>query len=90
MCIVVIKWGRTRGAGVDRWTCKTAEYCAIYSDHPQMVAWALLRGVAVNNETILFCTLLQALVAQGQRDIVPALLKRDVGSNTLLPKLPLW
>jgi hypothetical protein len=55
-----------------------------------MVAWALLRGAAVNNETTWFCTLLQALAARDQRDIVSALLKRDVGSTTLLPKLPLW
>lgn len=70
---MVIKWERTSGARVDRWICKTTEYCAIYGDHTvhtHMVEWALLRGAAVNNETPLFCTPPQAPVARGQRDIV--------------------
>jgi hypothetical protein len=44
VCIVVIKWKRTSRARDVRWTCKTAEYCAIYGDHTYRVEWALLRG----------------------------------------------
>jgi hypothetical protein len=65
VCIVVIKWKRTSRARDVRWTCKTAEYCAVYGDLTHMVKEPLLRSAVVNEETPLFCISLQAPAARG-------------------------
>ena len=68
--VVVIKWERTSGAGVDRWTCKTAEYCAFYEDHIGMVEWTLLRCNAATDATLLFYPLLRTAEARDGRDVI--------------------